>query len=95
MKQFWEKEDCKTRLRDRYSKTLRLALPTDDWEGEKAVADYRRFLTTGGSGHPIDLLRIAGVDMASPKPVLDTIDTFRSTLQELKALLPAAEKADQ
>lgn len=61
-------------------------------EGEKAVADYRRFLTTGGSGHPIDLLRIAGVDMASPKPVLDTIDTFRSTLQELKALLPASGK---
>lgn len=56
-------------------------------EGAPAVADYRKFLTTGGSGHPIDLLKIAGVDMASPKPVLDTIDTFRTTLQELKALL--------
>ena len=56
-------------------------------EGAPAVADYRKFLTTGGSGHPIDLLKIAGVDMASPKPVLDTIETFRTTLQELKALL--------
>lgn len=56
-------------------------------EGASAVADYRKFLTTGGSGHPIDLLKIAGVDMASPKPVLDTIETFRTTLQELKALL--------
>lgn len=56
-------------------------------EGAPAVADYRKFLTTGGSGHPIDLLKIAGVDMASPKSVLDTIETFRTTLQELKALL--------
>lgn len=56
-------------------------------EGAPAVADYRKFLTTGGSGHPIDLLKIAGVDMATPKPVLDTIETFRTTLQELKALL--------
>lgn len=56
-------------------------------EGASAVADYRKFLTTGGSGHPIDLLKIAGVDMASPKPVLDTIETFRTTLRELKALL--------
>lgn len=56
-------------------------------EGAPAVADYRKFLTTGGSDHPIELLRIAGVDMASPKPVLDTIDTFRTTLAQLKTLL--------
>lgn len=56
-------------------------------EGAPAVADYRKFLTTGGSDHPIELLRIAGVDMASPKPVLDTIETFRSTLAQLKELL--------
>ncbi len=56
-------------------------------EGAPAVADYRKFLTTGGSDHPIELLRIAGVDMASPKPVLDTIETFRSTLAQLKTLL--------
>lgn len=56
-------------------------------EGAPAVADYRKFLTTGGSDHPIELLRIAGVDMASPKPVLDTIETFRTTLSQLKALL--------
>ena len=49
--------------------------------------DYRKFLTTGGSGHPIDLLRIAGVDMASPKPIQDTIADFSETLAQLKALL--------
>lgn len=56
-------------------------------EGAPAVADYRRFLTTGGSDHPIELLRIAGVDMATPKPVLDTISAFAATLEELKTLL--------
>lgn len=56
-------------------------------EGQPAVDDYRKFLTTGGSGHPIDLLRIAGVDMASPKPIQDTIADFSETLAQLKALL--------
>ncbi len=55
-------------------------------EGADAVADYRAFLTTGGSGHPIDLLRIAGVDMASQQPILDTVEEFRVTLEKLKAL---------
>ena len=47
MKEFWKKEDCKTRLRDRYSKTMQLALPTDDWEGEKAVV-YPLYRIAGG-----------------------------------------------
>lgn len=55
-------------------------------EGQKAVDDYRKFLTTGGSGHPIDLLRVAGVDMASPKPIQDTVADFAETLAELKKL---------
>ncbi len=56
--------------------------------GEKnAVADYRKFLTTGGSDHPIELLRIAGVDMASKQPVLDTVTLFRDTLDRLKELI--------
>ena len=55
-------------------------------EGQKAVDDYRKFLTTGGSGHPIDLLRVAGVDMASSKPIQDTVADFAETLAELKKL---------
>lgn len=56
-------------------------------EGAPAVADYRRFLAAGGSDHPIQLLRIAGVDMAAPKPVLDAVSVFAATLEELKTLL--------
>lgn len=56
-------------------------------EGAPAVADYRKFLCSGGSDHPIELLRIAGVDMASKQPVLDTVAEFCSTLAQLRKLL--------
>lgn len=56
-------------------------------QGEPAVQAYRRFLASGGSDHPIELLKIAGVDMASPQPVLDTVRTFEQTLEQLKELL--------
>ena len=49
--------------------------------------DYRKFLASGSSAHPIELLKIAGVDMASPQPVLDTVADFAETLAELKKVL--------
>ena len=55
--------------------------------GAPAVADYRKFLSGGSSIHPIDMLRVAGVDMESPRPVLDAIEDFRDTLARLKPLL--------
>lgn len=57
--------------------------------GQPAVEDYRKFLASGSSAHPIDLLKIAGVDMASPKPILDTVAEFAETLAELKKVLKA------
>ncbi len=57
-------------------------------EGEPAVKDYIRFLSGGSSADPIDLLKIAGIDMSSEKPIeaaLDLfshlIDTFHETLK--------------
>lgn len=38
-------------------------------EGAPAVKDYLGFLSGGCSQDPIDLLRGAGVDMASPQPI--------------------------
>ncbi len=37
MLEFWKEENSRTRLRGIYPKRQLLALPTDDWEGEKAV----------------------------------------------------------
>jgi oligoendopeptidase F len=56
-------------------------------EGETAVKKYREFLTKGGSDYSINLLKIAGVDMTSPEPILDAIRNFRETLEELKGIL--------
>lgn len=52
-----------------------------------AVKNYRHFLTCGGSDYPINLLKIAGVDMASPQPIEDSLQYFQQILNELKALL--------
>ncbi len=52
-----------------------------------AVAHYRHFLTCGGSDYPINLLTLAGVDMATPQPVEDSLEYFQELLDELKPLL--------
>lgn len=56
-------------------------------EGEPAVCDYLGFLSGGCSADPITLLRGAGVDMASPKPVEDATALFDSLIGEMEELL--------
>ena len=55
--------------------------------GQPAIEDYKNFLRSGSSDHPIELLKIAGVDMASPQPILDIIEDFNQTLKQLEELL--------
>lgn len=56
-------------------------------EGESAVSDYIGFLSEGCSKDPISLLRGAGVDMASKKPVEEALKLFRELLDEMEELL--------
>jgi oligoendopeptidase F len=56
-------------------------------KGAPAAEDYISFLKTGESGDPIDLLKIAGVDMSRPEPVEAAMDSFEALLDELEALL--------
>ena len=56
-------------------------------EGEEAVKDYREFLSSGGSQDPISLLKIAGVDMTTGKPVRDALTLFGELLQEMEELM--------
>ena len=56
-------------------------------EGKPAAQDYIRFLKTGESDHPIELLKIAGVDMSSPLPVQQGMETFNQLLDEFESLL--------
>lgn len=45
-------------------------------EGAPAVERYRKFLSLGGSLHPIDALRVAGVDMEKPETVETSLAVF-------------------
>lgn len=56
-------------------------------EGEPAVRDYLDFLAGGSSKDPIDLLKGAGVDMASPQPVEDALALFDSLIDEMETLM--------
>jgi len=55
-------------------------------EGAPAVADYKKFLSSGGSQDPISLLKIAGVDMGTPEPVNSALKLFGEMVDELAAL---------
>lgn len=54
--------------------------------GEKERDDYLKFLSLGSSKYPVDLLKIAGVDMTSTKPVSEAMQTFNTLLDELERL---------
>ena len=54
---------------------------------KEKLANYRRFLTLGGSMAPIEELKVAGVDMSTPQPVCDALDYFAELVMEYKTLL--------
>lgn len=54
--------------------------------GASERADYLRFLSSGCSKDPLELLRDAGVDMASPEPVETTLKHFGDLVQQLDQL---------
>jgi len=54
-------------------------------EGQGAAEDYLRFLSAGDSDDPIELLKIAGVDMGKPGPVEDAMRTFTALAEEFAA----------
>ncbi|TLS37799.1 oligoendopeptidase F [Pseudalkalibacillus caeni] len=56
-------------------------------EGEPAVERYINFLKAGSSDYPIEVLKKAGVDMASPQPIEDALKVFESILTEMEQLL--------
>jgi len=56
-------------------------------EGESAVEDYKKFLKGGCSKDPIDLLKIAGVDMGKKEPVIEALGLFEELLDEMEELL--------
>lgn len=57
-------------------------------EGQPAVDRYiNNFLKAGSSNYPIEVLKAAGVDMTSAKPIEEACQVFEEKLNELEALL--------
>ena len=58
--------------------------------GDSAAAEpYRQFLKAGSSLDPIDALKLAGVDMASPEPVEKTFAVLADYVDRLEKLVDA------
>jgi len=56
-------------------------------EGQPAIDDYMKFLKSGGSDHPIELLKIAGVDMTTPQPIEEALSVFEGIIKEMNELI--------
>lgn len=53
-------------------------------EGDKAVEDYFRFLSSGGSDSPVELLKLAGVDLNEKDAFKAAMKSFEDTLEEFE-----------
>ncbi|MBT5485184.1 MAG: oligoendopeptidase F, partial [Gammaproteobacteria bacterium] len=56
-------------------------------EGEAGVDNYKNLLRAGGSDYPYEILRAAGVDMATPEPYRAVVDRMNAIMDEMEALL--------
>ncbi|HDP36118.1 MAG TPA: oligoendopeptidase F, partial [Candidatus Hydrogenedentes bacterium] len=55
--------------------------------GVKQRDKYLEFLSAGGSQYPLDTLKRAGIDLATPEPVSEAMNTFKALVDELESLL--------
>ncbi|PLR78816.1 oligoendopeptidase F [Bacillus sp. V3-13] len=56
-------------------------------QGQPAVDRYIHFLKAGSSDYPIEVLKKAGVDMTSSKPIEEACKVFKEKLTEMEQLL--------
>lgn len=55
-------------------------------EGEEAARRYiDRFLKAGSSNYPVDVMKDAGVDITTPRPLEDTLKDFSELMDQLEA----------
>ena len=55
-------------------------------EGQNAIDDYFKFLSSGGSNGPVELLKIAGINLESKKPFISAFKVFDDTLEEFLSI---------
>ncbi len=60
-------------------------------EGQPAIDDWREVLKAGGTKTPVELAKMAGVDITTEKPLLDTIEHIGSIIDEIIKLTEELE----
>ena len=55
-------------------------------EGETAVKDYFKFLSSGGSDSPVELLKLAGVDLMKTDAFDLCMQSFKNALDEFESI---------
>ena len=55
--------------------------------GPAAADDYLAFLKAGGSLYPLDALKLAGIDLASPEPTAKAFASLASMVDRLEQLI--------
>ncbi len=56
-------------------------------EKEPAVEKYKKFLSSGCTDAPVELLKIAGVDLTTPEPIQAALDKMGEIIKELEELV--------
>ncbi len=60
-------------------------------EGQRAIGDWREVLRAGSTKTPVELAKMAGVDITTDKPLLDTIEYIGSIIDEIVKLTEEIE----
>jgi oligoendopeptidase F len=60
-------------------------------EGQVAIDDWREVLKAGGTKTPVELAKMAGVDITTEKPLLDTIEHIGAMIDEIIRLTDEIE----
>ena len=58
-------------------------------QGQPAVEDWKKVLRAGSTGTPLELAKMAGVDISTDGPLLDTIETIGGMIEEICQLTEA------
>ena len=60
-------------------------------EGQTAVEDWKQVLRAGSTATPVELAKMAGVDISTDVPLLDTIETIGGMIDEVCRLTEELE----
>ena len=64
-------------------------------EGEAAIEDWRKVLMAGGTKSPVELARMAKIDITTDQPLEDTIAHIGSLIDEIIRLTDIIEEGNK